>query len=246
MPSAKCQTWIDMAYGLLIILSTQRRKATKMLCLRSFLASVFFVLQLSTLLLLVPSCSADSISSSSTTYRYIDHHKRHFHQDHQSETSIISSKELYRKDMSTEMPRIGHDGIQEQQYISTVNEETSAKQVVAASVNTQNFSNQESSSTKTTSKSPMLRVHRRLDVEDIFNEMARKDPSQWSAVDWVVLVLFLTMLCWVYSCLCALCCCGRSRGSGSTLLNWLCFYEICCRDGRELDMCCDYANAAIV
>lgn len=216
--------------------------------LRSFLASVFFVLQLSTLLLLVPSCFADSISSSSsTTYRYIDHHKRHFHQDHQSETSTISSKDLYRKDMSTEMFKIGHDGIQEQ-YISSVNEETSAKQVVSASVSTRNFSNQESS-TIITRKNPILRVHRRLDVEDIFNEMARKDPSQWSAVDWIVLVMFLTILCWVYSCLCALCCCGRGRrggGSGSTLLNWLCFYEICCRDGRELDMCCDYANAAIV
>lgn len=219
-----------------------------MLCLRSFLASVFFVVQLSTLLLLVPSCSADSVSSSTTTYRYIDHHKRHFHQDHQSETSIISSKELYRKDISTETPKIGHDGIQEQ-YITSVNEETSAKQVVAASVNTQNFSNQESSTIPTRSKSPILRVQRNLDVEDIFNEMARKDPSQWSAVDWVVLVMFLTMLCWVYSCLCALCCCGRGRrggGSGSTLLNWLCFYEICCRDGRDLDVCCDYANAAIV
>ena len=92
-------------------------------------------------------------------------------------------------------------------------------------------------------------VQRKLDVEDIFNEMARKDPSQWAVVDWIVLVMFLTMLCWVYSCVCALCCCGRGRGgggSGSTLLNWLCFYEICCRDGRELDMCCDYANAAIV
>ena len=130
-----------MAYGLLI-LSTQRRKSTKMLCLmRSFLASVFFVVQLSTLLL-VPSCSAENISSSTTTYRYtLDHHKRHFHQDHPSETSIISSKELYRKDISTETPKIGHDGIQEQ-YITSVNEENSAKQVVAASVNTQNFSNQ--------------------------------------------------------------------------------------------------------
>ena len=210
---------------------------------RSFLASMFFVVQLSTLLL-VPSCSADSISS--TTYRYIDHHKRHFNQNHQTETSIISSKEHYRKDISSEMPRIGHD-IQEK-YITNVNEETSAKQVVAASVNTQQFSNQ-ISSTIITSKNTMLRVQRQLDVEDIFNEMARKDPSQWSAVDWVVLVMFLTMLCWVYSCLCALCCCGRGRrggGSGSTLLNWLCFYEICCRDGRDLDVCCDYANAAIV
>ena len=211
-----------------------------MLCLRSFLASVVFVAQLSTLLLLVPSCSADSIS---TTYRFIDHHKRHFHQDREAE----SSKELYMKDVSSEMPRIGH-GIQKQ-YITSVNEETSAKQVVAASVNTQTFSNQESSTTITTSKTPMLRVQRKLDVEDIFNEMARKDPSQWSAVDWIVLVMFLTMLCWVYSCVCALCCCGRGRrggGGGSALLNWLCFYEICCRDGRELDMCCDYANAAIV
>lgn len=186
-------------YGLWLanIIYTKKKSNQDVQHLRSFLASVFFVVQLSTLLLLVPSCSADSISSSSTTYRYIDHHKRHFHKDHQSETSIISSKELYRKDISTATPTIGNDGIQEQYIKSSVNEETSAsKQVVAASVNTQNFSNQESSTT-ITSKNHILRVHRRLDVEDIFNEMARKDPSQWSAVDWIVLVMFLTILCWV-------------------------------------------------
>ena len=99
-----------------------------------------------------------------------------------------------------------------------------------------------------TTSAPHQSVHRQArDVEDILNEMAHKDPQEWTALDLIVLIVFLTMFCWIYSCLCALCCCGRSvGGGGSSLLNWLCCYEICCRDGQDLAVCCDYAASTLV
>ena len=228
---------------------------------RRFIAAVFLVVvQLSTLLLLMPECSAESIS---TTYQGINHHKRHFNQedyhllDVEKKASIRSSladDDSHKKstsEINKLIPRI-RLGSQEQDN-TVAKDENSIKSAV------QSFNNQGQADAKqlnqdllipTATNSPVYKtVHRQLDVEDILNEMAHKDPTEWSALDWVVLIMFLTMICWIYSCLCALCCCGRGRGGGgggSTLLNWLCFYEICCRDGRDLDVCCDYANAAIV
>jgi hypothetical protein len=87
---------------------------------------------------------------------------------------------------------------------------------------------------------PTHPVQRRTnDVEDVLNGMAHKDPTQWDATEWVVFALFISLFGWIACCLCSMCCCGR--GGGSTLLGWLCCYEICCRDGRDLDVCCDYA-----
>lgn len=81
-------------------------------------------------------------------------------------------------------------------------------------------------------------VQRRTkDVEEILSGMAHKDPSQWEATEWVVFLLFISLFGWIACCLCTMCCCGR--GGGSNLLGWLCFWEICCRDGRDLDACCD-------
>jgi hypothetical protein len=78
---------------------------------------------------------------------------------------------------------------------------------------------------------------RTKDVEDILNGMAHKDPSQWEATEWIVFLLFISFFGWIACCLCSMCCCGR--GGGSNLLGWLLCWEVCCRDGRDLDACCD-------
>lgn len=82
--------------------------------------------------------------------------------------------------------------------------------------------------------------HRRTqDIDDMLNDMASRDPSQWSAAEWLVMILFLSFFGWLGCCLCTMCCCGR--GGGSNILGWLCCYEICCRGGSDIDACCDYA-----
>lgn len=78
---------------------------------------------------------------------------------------------------------------------------------------------------------------RTKDVEDILSGMAHKDPSQWEPTEWVIFLLFISFFGWIACCLCTMCCCGR--GGSSNLLGWLLCWEICCRDGRDLDNCCD-------
>ena len=78
------------------------------------------------------------------------------------------------------------------------------------------------------------------DLEDMLQEIARKDPREWTAADWIVMSLFLSFISWLGCCLLSLCCCGRR---GSDVLGCLCLYEICCRDGQDIDRCCDYAMA---
>lgn len=204
-----------------------------------FVAVVFLVVQLSTV------CSAKNISTAS--YDGVNNHGWHrdkeYHLNSNLESSSDKLQESSRHDITTSesnhklMTQAVHHGT-EQQDIS-FKEEHSMKSI---SISTTKQFNQQTFSTTYTS------VHRQTrDVEDILNEMAHKDPQEWTALDWIVLILFLTMFCWIYSCMCALCCCGRGGGgSGSTILNWLCFWEICCRDGRDLDVCCDNANAALV
>lgn len=75
------------------------------------------------------------------------------------------------------------------------------------------------------------------DVEDMLQEMTRKDPEEWTAAEWILMLLFLSFFGWIGCCLLSLCCCGR----GSNILGWLCCYEICCRGGTDIDACCDYA-----
>ncbi|KAL3811488.1 hypothetical protein ACHAXA_004396 [Cyclostephanos tholiformis] len=87
------------------------------------------------------------------------------------------------------------------------------------------------------------------DVEDMLNDMATRDPSDWSAIEWFVMLLFLSFLGWFGCCLFALCCCGGccDRGGGSCLftdlLRYLCLWELCCRGGRDVAECCDYGLA---
>ena len=79
--------------------------------------------------------------------------------------------------------------------------------------------------------------HRRTqDIEDMLQDMAGKDPSEWSPIEWFIMILFLSFFGWLGCCLCTLCCCG-SRSSD--ICAWLCFWEICCRGGSDIDRCCD-------
>mmetsp|Transcript_37864 Transcript_37864/g.90618 ORF Transcript_37864/g.90618 Transcript_37864/m.90618 type:complete len:219 (-) Transcript_37864:23-679(-) len=87
--------------------------------------------------------------------------------------------------------------------------------------------------------------HRQLetnfkDLEDTLQEIARKDPREWTAAEWLVMLIFLSFISWLGCCLLSLCCCGRR---GSNVLGCLCLYEICCRDGQDIDRCCDYMGA---
>ena len=88
-------------------------------------------------------------------------------------------------------------------------------------------------------------AHRQLetdfkDLEDVLQEIATKDPREWTAAEWLVMLIFLSFMSWLGCCLLSLCCCGRR---GSNVLGCLCLYEICCRDGQDIDRCCDYAMA---
>lgn len=85
-------------------------------------------------------------------------------------------------------------------------------------------------------------AHRRTqDIEDILTEMSTKDPSEWTAIEWFIMILFLSFLGWLGCCLLTICCCGGC--DTSNLLGWLCCWEICCRGGSDIDRCCDYALA---
>mmetsp|Transcript_21392 Transcript_21392/g.46450 ORF Transcript_21392/g.46450 Transcript_21392/m.46450 type:complete len:203 (-) Transcript_21392:182-790(-) len=90
-------------------------------------------------------------------------------------------------------------------------------------------------------------VHRKTqDVDEILNDMATRDPSEWSAVEWLIMIGFLSFFGWLGCCLCTLCCCGGGRGrggGGSNILGWLCCWEIFCRGGSDIDACCDYGLA---
>jgi hypothetical protein len=191
-------------------------------------AVIFLVVQL-----LCTLCSANKHST--TSLDRVNHHERH--RDN-LESLIDKRHKPTRHDIATSENNKMMMTQAVQQQDTSVNEEHSMESVSVSKP--KQFNQQTYSAT-------YISVHRQTrDVEDIFNEMAKKDPQEWTAVDWIALILFLTMFCWIYSCMCALCCCGRRGGSGSTIINWLCFWEICCRDGRDLDICCDYANAPIV
>ena len=83
--------------------------------------------------------------------------------------------------------------------------------------------------------------HRKTqDVEDMLQDMATRDPADWSAAEWLLMILFLSFFGWLGCCLLSLCCCG---GRGSNIIGWLCCWEICCRGGTDIDRCCDYALA---
>lgn len=79
---------------------------------------------------------------------------------------------------------------------------------------------------------------RTADLDDMLNDMATRDPSQWSAAEWLIMILFISFLGWVGCCLLTMCCCGGGGGGGD-LLRCLCCYEICCRGGSDIDACCD-------
>ena len=94
---------------------------------------------------------------------------------------------------------------------------------------------------KTTDQEEQTGRRRDQDVEDLLNDMATRDPSDWSGIEWFVMLLFLSFLGWSGCCLLALCCCGGC--SFSDLLRYLCLWELCCRGGRDVAECCEYGLA---
>lgn len=83
--------------------------------------------------------------------------------------------------------------------------------------------------------------HRRTeDLEDMLNGMANKSPEDWEPEEWILMILFLSFFGWLACCLCTLCCCG-SRSPD--ICAYICFWELCCRGGSDIDRCCDYALA---
>ena len=83
--------------------------------------------------------------------------------------------------------------------------------------------------------------HRRTeDFEDMLNGMANKSPEDWEPEEWILMILFLSFFGWLGCCLCTLCCCG-SRSPN--ICAYICFWELCCRGGSDIDRCCDYALA---
>lgn len=82
-------------------------------------------------------------------------------------------------------------------------------------------------------------AHRRAaDVEELLMDISTRDPSQWSATEWLLMIIFLSFFGWLGCCMLTLCCCGGGGGGGSELIRCLCLYEICCRGGADIDECC--------
>ena len=206
----------------------------------------FAVVQLSTLLLLLASCSAEE-NVISTTNNHVNQLRRLPDKgSHLLNINKFNKSNLLREENTNERRTSSTRNKIEKQFDNSVKQD-----IISVMEEQEMKSNSILGDTdhvhQQASSDPYKSVHRQTrDVEDIFNEMAHKEPQEWTVIDWIALFVFLTMFCWIYSCLCALCCCGRRvGGGGSSLLNWLCFYEICCRDGRDLDVCCDYAAAII-
>ena len=49
----------------------------------------------------------------------------------------------------------------------------------------------------------VTRRRRDQDVEDLLNDMANRDPSEWTGLEWFVMILFLSFLGWAGCCLLA-------------------------------------------
>ena len=91
----------------------------------------------------------------------------------------------------------------------------------------------------TRGSSAIRRRHRQTrDVEDMLQDISSKDPEEWTASEWLIMIVFLYFILQLGCCLLSLCCCGR--GGGSNLLGCLCLWELCCRGGEDIDNCCDY------
>jgi len=96
------------------------------------------------------------------------------------------------------------------------------------------------------------------DFEDVISSLADTTPLEWTGMQWLCLIILLTVLSTLFSCLCGACfgCCrprygygyygGRRRGGGgggrcSDVVWCLCCFEWCCRDCQDVDECCDAA-----
>jgi hypothetical protein len=128
--------------------------------------------------------------------------------------------------------------------LMTINEsyviETAEKAIIVFEGQTEDIDDYDYDTLDVSSSNNQWR-RRDQDVEQILNDMSSKTPSQWTGLEWFVMVLFLSFLGWVACCLCTLCCCGGGGGGGgclSDILGWVCCWEICCRGGRDIEDCC--------
>lgn len=95
------------------------------------------------------------------------------------------------------------------------------------------------------------------DFEDVISSLADTTPMEWTGMQWFCLIILLSVLSTILSCICGACCgCfrprygygygyGRRGGGGggccSDIFWCLCCFEWCCRDCQDVDACCDVA-----
>ena len=93
------------------------------------------------------------------------------------------------------------------------------------------------------------------DFEDVISSLADTTPLEWTGMQWFCLIILLSVVSTIFSCICGACCgCCRPRygygygrrGSGgggccSDIFWCLCCFEWCCRDCQDVDACCDAA-----
>jgi len=86
-----------------------------------------------------------------------------------------------------------------------------------------------------------------MDIIEFVSTLADTPMDEWSGIQFVVFFALLLLLGSLALCCCCSCLCrgmggGRCcRGGGSCcqdILMCFCCYEICCRDGQDLDACC--------
>ena len=97
------------------------------------------------------------------------------------------------------------------------------------------------------------------DFEDVISSLADTTPMEWTGMQWFCLIILLSALSTIFSCICGACCgCCRPRygygygygygrresgggGCCSDIFWCLCCFEWCCRDCQDVDACCDVA-----
>ena len=187
------------------------------------------------------SCSPANADAKSTIRVHrgliIDHDaSRDYEGDAVADGELTASNVLQKIQQTAE----ANDGIQTTAKSTTHNSSRRGTRTAEATDNIQTTAkgtSQEYHGTR--GSSAIRRRHRQTrDVEDMLQDISSKDPEEWTASEWLIMIVFLYFILQLGCCLFSLCCCGR--GGGSNLLGCLCLWELCCRGGEDIDNCCDY------